>query len=65
MGVRPDMYVAKVAGFSPYTYLCRLAARCSRPRDGMPGLGPSLNEEEIILAYSLEEMGFPFIKHFI
>ena len=40
------MYVAKVAGFSPYTHVCRLAAR---PYDGMPGLGPSLNEEEVIL----------------
>lgn len=38
-----NMYVAKVAiqGFSPYTYLCRLAGRSTRP--------PSLDEEEIIL----------------
>lgn len=25
--VRPDVYVAKVAGFSPYTHICRLTAR--------------------------------------
>ena len=41
------MYAAKVVvwGFSPYT----AAARCSQFCDGMPGLGPSLNKEEVIL----------------
>ena len=63
MGVRSGMYVAKVAVqcFSSYTYLCSLATRCSRPCDGMPGLGPSLNDEEIILAlwvWLLECQGF-------
>ena len=45
------MYVAKVAvwGFSPYAYLCRLLAYRSWPRDSMPGLGPLLSEDEIIL----------------
>ena len=42
------MYVAKVAGFSPYNYLGRLAASCIQPCDGMPDLGPSFNEQEVI-----------------
>lgn len=46
VGVRPSMYVAKVAGFSASICLCRLAA-C--PYDGTPGLGPSFNENEVIL----------------
>ena len=49
------MYVAKITvkGFSPYTYLCNLAARCSRLCDGMPGLGLSLNKDEIIWVYNI------------
>ena len=45
------MYVAKVAvkGFSPYIYLCKLAAYCFWPCKNMPGLSPSPNEEGIIL----------------
>ena len=42
------MYVAKFAGFSPYNYLGRLAASCIQPCDGMPDLGPSFNEQEVI-----------------
>ena len=38
-----------ISTFSPYTYLCRLAAYCPWSRDSMPGLRLSLNEEEIIL----------------
>ena len=37
-------------GFSTYRYLCSLAD-CSRPCDAMPGPGPSLNEEEVILVF--------------
>ena len=31
------------------TFAGQLAACCSRPYGGMPGLGPSLNQDEIIL----------------
>lgn len=41
------MCVGKVAGFKPYTYFSSLAAW---PCDGLPGLSPSLSEEEVLLA---------------
>ena len=51
------MYIAKVAvkGFSSYTYLYRLATYLFWPRDNMPGLSPSANEEEIILDTYLQQ----------
>lgn len=46
MDVRPAMYISKVAGLSPYTYLCRRSVWLC---DSMIGRGPLLNEEKGIL----------------